>query len=320
MFRVLFYRRYRAFSGGHLKVWDYFTHVRESARHVPQIFFSDDAVWDETNPWREAGEYRQSAWRPEEAEILFLAGTDWAALDETRRTAAPVPIINLLQHVRHAEPGDRRYRFLERRAIRICVSAEVAAAVRATGRANGPVVVIPNGVDSELFGAAEITRTQDIDLLIAGLKQPELAGRLAERLGPTAPRVEVLTTKLPRREFLDYLGRSVVTVFLPNVTEGFYLPAVEGMGLGTVVVCPDCVGNRSFCLPGKNAFRPAYEEAAIVRAVAAALGQGAVERRDMLSAARATALEHSLASERAAFWEVLDKVGEMWGAKGEKAA
>ena len=68
----------------------------------------------------------------------------------------------------------------------------------------------------------------------------------------------MLTEHVPRDEFLDAMRRARVTLFLPNEEEGFYLPALEGMALGTIVVCPDCVGNRSFCLPGVNAFRPDY--------------------------------------------------------------
>ena len=36
-----------------------------------------------------------------------------------------------------------------------------------------------------------------------------------------------------------------MTLFLPNQREGVYIPGLEGMALGTLVVCPDCVGNRS---------------------------------------------------------------------------
>ena len=60
------------------------------------------------------------------------------------------------------------------------------------------------------------------------------------------------------------MGRARVTVLVPNPKEGFYLPAVEAMAAGTLVVCPDCVGNRAFCLDEVNCLRPAREEDAIV--------------------------------------------------------
>ena len=312
MLKVLFYRRYRSFSGGHLKVWDYFTHVRQSPQHVPHVFFSDDSVWDATNPWVGAAEHRLGSWRTEDADVLFLAGGDWTAITEQVRRRPPVPVINLVQHVRHGDPANRRYRFLEHRAIRICVSQEVADAVAKSGRVNGPLFVIPNGVDSELFSTPTPEDRRDIDILIAGLKQPELAERLRPEIESLAPRVEVLTTRLPRAEFLSRLSRSVVTVFLPNPTEGFYLPALEGMGLGTLVVCPDCAGNRSFCLPGRNSFRPEHRESAILDAVKASLRLSAADRREMLSTARATAFQHSLAAERSAFLAILNNLAQIW--------
>src|SRR6185503_10470601 len=52
--RVLFYRDFKRFTGGDLKVWDYFNHVRSSPNHTAQVRFSADSVWDETNPWNTA--------------------------------------------------------------------------------------------------------------------------------------------------------------------------------------------------------------------------------------------------------------------------
>ena len=48
------------------------------------------------------------------------------------------------------------------------------------------------------------------------------------------------------------MARARVTLYLPNRLEGFYIPALEGMALGTLVVCPDSVGNRSYCRDGEN--------------------------------------------------------------------
>jgi len=104
-----------------------------------------------------------------------------------------------------------------------------------------------------------------------------------------------------------------VSVLVPNPKEGFYLPALEGMALGTVVVCPDCIGNRSFCLPGKNCFRPAHDEDDIVVAAEAALRE-----EPQLDGMRARALEtvrdHDMPGERRAFLEILDRVDDLWTA------
>ena len=109
------------------------------------------------------------------------------------------------------------------------------------------------------------------------------------------------------------MGRARVSVLVPNPKEGFYLPALEAMAVGTVVVCPDCIGNRSFCLPGENCFRPEHDEDAIVAAAETALREepGLDELRGR---ALATAQAHDIAGERAAFLDILDDVEELWAA------
>jgi glycosyltransferase involved in cell wall biosynthesis len=95
------------------------------------------------------------------------------------------------------------------------------------------------------------------------------------------------------------------------------LPALEGMALGTLVVCPDCIGNRSFCLPGHNAFRPDYNIDDIVRDAEAALALPPYEARQLRENAAKTAGEHTLSQEREAFLDVLHNIDQLW--KGTNA-
>jgi glycosyltransferase involved in cell wall biosynthesis len=120
-------------------------------------------------------------------------------------------------------------------------------------------------------------------------------------------------TRIPRDTLVGLMGRARVTVTVPNPKEGFYLPAIEGMAARTVVVCPDCVGNRSYCLDGENSFRPVYEEDAIMTAAEQALA-GVVPTEDLLRAAEKTAQAHDLRVERRAFLDILDRVEELWAA------
>ena len=92
------------------------------------------------------------------------------------------------------------------------------------------------------------------------------------------------------------MGRARVTVLVPNPKEGFYLPGVEAMAAGTLVVCPDCVGNRSYCMDGENCFRPAYDEEAIVAAAERALREGATPATLICRGGRETARDHDLAA------------------------
>ena len=81
--------------------------------------------------------------------------------------------------------------------------------------------------------------------------------------------------------------------------------------LGTLVVCPDVLGNRSFCIHERNCFRPAYDEDAVV----AAAERGLAELPDLgglLEQAHRTAAEHDLGRERAAFLPILERAHELW--------
>ena len=307
---VLFLRRLRGLTGGHLKVWDYFRHTLAAPGHTARIVFTPDSVWNESNPWRSARQYVVSSRDDVTPDLLFLAGLDWEFLTPAERANPAVPVVNLIQGLRHGDPADPRHAFLRHCAIRVCVGPEIADAIRARGAPNGPVVVIPNAVSVEDVPPAA---TRDIDLLVAGLKQPDLGARIAKRLSKAGRCVELLTARLPRDQYLARVARSRTAVFLPLASEGFYLPALEAMALGTLVVCPDAVGNRSFCTPDVNCLRPTHSEDEIVAAAELALALPAAARDAMLVEARETAARHGLAEERRAYHDLLRRVGALWG-------
>src|SRR5437868_10493379 len=94
---VLFHRDFQRFTGGHLKVWNYFNHVIASKWFEPRISFTPESKWDETNPWFKSAEYLTD-WIPENADVLFLAGKDWKFVPRETLQRYQRPIINLIQH------------------------------------------------------------------------------------------------------------------------------------------------------------------------------------------------------------------------------
>lgn len=299
---VLFYRDFLGFSGGHLKVWHYFCHVRDSLSHEARIYFTTRSRLDEGNPWFESNTAAYTEWNPADADVLFAAGLDWDAIPVVNG----IPVVNLIQGMRHTEPDDPRYAFLSRRAVRICVSEEVADAVRATGRVNGPVFTIPNAIDHDSFPKA--TSFRDIPLLICGLKNPHLAKTLEGRLTQHGIRAVSQTEHLHRSKFLSLLGRAKVAVLLPWETEGCYLPSLEAMAMGALVVCPDCVGNRTFCRDGDNSFRPDYAIQAIEQAVLRACSLSEHDHERMVSRGFREAESRDLSVERRLFLDILEHV------------
>jgi hypothetical protein len=85
MRRVLFHRDYRGFKGGHLKVFDYFDHTRSASGFQSAIYLTPDSIDDGRNPWIQRQVALERNWQPEQASLLFLAGTDWRAVPENIR-------------------------------------------------------------------------------------------------------------------------------------------------------------------------------------------------------------------------------------------
>ncbi len=292
--------------------------MRSEPRHSAHVRFSAESVWGAVNPWAAAKECVLAPGEDVDIDVVFLSGTDWRrVIPEDQRPRYSKPVVNLIQHVRHGCENDPlgRQMLLRYSAIRICVSPEVEQAILATGRVRGPVFTIPDAIDVAHVERLAGSGTRDVDVLVAANKQPELGRSLVRRLQAAGRDVHLVDSRIPRDRLVALMGRARVTVMVPNPKEGFYLPAIEGMAAGTVVVCPDCVGNRSYCIDGVNSFRPAYDEDAIVDAAERALASES-PTEDLLRAARDTARAHDLDVERRAFLDILDRVDELWAAAG----
>ena len=301
---VLFHRDFAGFTGGHLKVWDYYQHIQSSKNYNAEIFFTKQSIWI-NNPWLGIRNKCLGNWNPEKTDILFLAGMDWLALSERDRHSPPAPVINLIQHVRHADSNNPLYEFLKYPATRICVSQQVADAIDKTARVNGDIVVNTNGIEHTLLPKLLAPEDKDIPLLIMGLKNPDLAQSLSEEISTSGIKHTLVLKHLPRHEFLSLINRSLVTVLLPTLTEGFYLPALEAMYLDTLVICPDCVGNRSFCKDAITCIRPSYNFKNIIKSIQQALAMSSEERMEITNTAKKLSLEHTIEQERNNFLELL---------------
>lgn len=299
---LLFRRDFRGLTGGHLKVRHYFAHAEHSTRFRPRVYLTPESILGPGNPWHGIEPPPLTVWQPARADVLFLAGMDWEAVPDP----SPAAVINLIQGVRHADLGDPRREFLSRPAIRICVSDEVAQAIQATGLVTGAVHVIPNGIDRH--DLPRPSNNREIAVLVAGAKNPTFAQAVTKRLASAGLQAECLLGPLPRPGFLERLSRARVVLTLPLEREGFFLPALEAMAVGAVVVCPDCVGNRGFCRDGETAFRPCYRLDDVVDATVRAASMSEPAVAVMRAAAAAEVRQHGLEAERLAFLRILDAV------------
>lgn len=311
---VVFYRNFQRFQGGHLKVFHYFQHVRSSPRHEARIRFSPDSLWGPENPWYAYPEAVIGPGEEVKPDALFLAGMDWRSLTAEQRDAPPAPIVNLIQGFRHTRPGDAAYEFLRHRAVRICVSAEIEQELRSLGFVEGPIFTVPIGLDLDTLPAPRPVGEREIDCVVLAVKDRAAGRRLAKRLKKELDSVLLIDAPVPREQLLRAMGDARVTVHLPAAVEGAYLPALESMALDTPVVCPDCVGNRSFCRDGETCLVPAREERAMLAATLELLQAPASERAALLEGGRRESMSRGLDSERARFLEILDGLDRHWEA------
>ncbi len=304
---LLFHRDFRGLTGGHLKVWHYLRHAAASRSFRPRVFLTAASRRDASNPFLAGNpDWLVPSWQLERADALFLAGLDWMAVPDDWSK----PVVNLIQGVRHASAGDPRRGFLGRRAARICVSGEVADAILATGLVNGPVYTIPNAVEVPAVDVDGVRRRTP--LLVAGWKEPVRTAAVVAALRAAGFEPEVIAARMPREAFLGRVAAAEVVVFLPLEVEGCFLPALEAFALGSLVVCPDCVGNRQFCRDGDTCLRPGHSPASLVAAVAQATAMTPCDRERIVAAAQAEAAARGLDGEKRAFLAILDDLERSW--------
>ena len=321
--RVWFHRSYGGLTGGDVKHAQYFDHVRRMPGFEPKLTFrgepANESIARERRRLWPVGDAAAPNWEPGPRDLLFLAGRDWRYLAERRLEALPNPRINLIQGVRHADTATELYGYLSEKAVRICVSQEVADAVSAAGRTRGPVLTIPNGVDLRPFDPARDGSPAGYErrrqpLAIIGYKRPDLAWSLSGGLDAESIPHLLLVRPLDRRAFLALLAETRIAVCLPHPTEGFYLPSLEAMASGALVVTLDCVGNRGFCHHDRNCLIAEPRPPSLLEMTKRALARSGPERGRMHRHARDTALRHSLEAERARFHAVLEDIDRLWRA------
>ena len=320
---VWFHRRYERLTGGHVKHAHYYGHVSRLPGHTRRILFggkprADRPACEQATLWPTRSDERVEKWRPGGRDILFLAGTDWRYVIRAGLDGLANPRINLIQGVRHAHAGTELHGYLKHRAVRICVSGEVAEAIHATGRVNGAVFTIPNGTEC---GASPVDRRGAVGfdersetVAVVGYKRQDLAAALSGLLADAGITHITLDGFINRNAFLGLLERTRVAVCLPRSEEGFYLPALEAMAKGCTVVTLDCVGNRGFCRHGHNCLVAEDDPAGLARATMTAVGLPLADRHRLHVNAAATVEAHSLQAERRRFHELLLDIDRIWDA------
>ncbi|BFT31567.1 hypothetical protein D210916BOD24_27430 [Alteromonas sp. D210916BOD_24] len=261
--KISFLRHYHGYTGGHQKVRDYLAHFI-NLDWTPTLFLSNKAKTN-TNLFSDLDNvvYEQK-YQPEAADVAFLAGMDWQYYLPKRQPNQPV--INLIQHVRHADPSEQLFKFLQEPAIRLCVSQAVTDAI--SPYANGPCHTIRMG---HRFPSIQSPIKREIYILAS--KQPELGNELASWATELGYRTLCHTSTQEKKDVMMSMASSRLTVALPHKTEGFFLPGIEAMYYSKMAVVPECVANKEYYSRFANIVMPKYTKQDIQLAIKSALNQ-----------------------------------------------
>ncbi|GII97635.1 glycosyl transferase family 1 [Sediminihabitans luteus] len=188
------------------------------------------------------------------------------ALAGLRPWMSPDRIVHIVQGVRHANPrwlGGGPLRTLSRPASRISINEIVAGVIAPYLDPRGLHRTINLGHEVGYF-AHPGREVHDGPLRVAYTTwKSEIGDKVAHDLRDDA-RFELRAV----REQTSWEGLRTIyrwaDVFLstPGPEEGFYLPGLEAMAAGAVVVTPDVGGNMAYCVPDVNCLLVGYEDVA----------------------------------------------------------
>ncbi len=293
-------------SGGALKVRHYYEHALCHENLNTLLYMPDDIDWQPSNPWFRYKDNVMPEIDWEKVDVVFISGWGWERFIPSKyHYESGFKVIYLIQHPSKLMPEFDRFKNLDKPATRICVSGAMTEMASKIPQVNGPVITIPAGTDLKELRTLAI-KPKTIDILIAGLKNPEMGEALKAKLDPLGLKVKLLSERMDRQSFIDFVSVAKTVVCLPNPLEGFYLPALEAMALNALVICPFAIGN-DYCIDGKNCFVPSYTLEDIYAVTRQSMELTNEAMKVMKGHADATVKAHDLNLERKSFHDLINK-------------
>ena len=222
-------------------------------------------------------------------------------------------VIFIVQNVRWANPrwiGGYAVRLLSRPMARIMTNDVVLDAVKPYLNPSSMSEVILLGNESEFF--AKERQSGFGEPLKVGYTTwksgvgDEVASLLADDRGFE---FRAIRDPVGWDELRDLYQWSDVFLATPLAEEGFYMPGLEAMAAGAVVVSPDAGGNRAYCRFGENCVWVEFGDAkGYVRALRDLKDAGAGEIDRLRREGRETAGLHTLEHEKERFGEFMERL------------
>lgn len=227
---------------------------------------------------------------------------------------SPERIIHIIQGVRHATPAwtdGYALRLLTRPAARIAINQIVMDRIAPHLDARALAEVITIGHDFDYFSTErESGLHSPVRVAYTGWKS-DLGARLERKVPAEKFEVRGISHHVSWQELRELYQWADVFLSTPGPEEGLYLPGLEAMAAGAIVITPDAGGNMAYCRPGDNCVLVELEQVDdYADALAAVSGWDDERIRSVRASARRTTEEFDLSREREAFGAFLERLRE----------
>lgn len=239
--------------------------------------------------------------------VLFTEPAHHALIEQNAEGSLGQHIIHLIQGTRHANPswnGGLHYRLLHRPMTRIAVTEQVAEAIRPHVNTRFALHVIREGHDIAYFRDGAPDRTPHggpLRVLYTNWKS-DLGDRVAHALTDNAALVfDAISTECTWDELRRRYHAADIFMCTPGPEEGFYLPGLEAMAAGCVVVSAFVGGNEAYLIDGVNCIRTPHDDAHAHAVALAGLASDRSRHSPLIAAGSQTITDHTLERERDEF-------------------
>lgn len=310
--------------GGVVKIMDYANHARAAGMDVsvwcprswepdlPLFGIERFAALVPGSPGVEVHDDPMLTIRARDLVFVSLPTNFEVAHRSLPRGMSPERIIHIIQNVRHVTPtwlGGYPLRLLTRPAARISTNDIVADAVAPFVDPRGIHEVIPLGHDLGYFRRDRVGALHRPIRVAHTAWKSDIGDRVEAGLDDAAFTFRAIRESVPWSALRELYHWADVFLCAPNPEEGFYMPGLEAMEAGCLVVTPDVGGNMAYCRPGDNCLLVDYEDVdGYVRALRDLAALPVADLARMRSAGHDSTAPFNLDDERTAFGGFLDRL------------
>jgi Glycosyl transferases group 1 len=312
--------------GGIQKCFDYANHADwlgyRTIFHVAQMPQAGDAIFgrDDFVQWRDRrSDVFSSGTVPYYSQDIYFFSlpSDFARLEPLVAFGlCPRQIVHIIQNVRHATPAFQdgyAIRLLSRPITRIAINNIVKSAITPHLHPKAICETILLGHPCNYFAGVARPERPATPIRVGYMSwKSDIGDRVAHHLAIDARFAFCsLRDAVGWPALREFYAEIDVLLCAPNPEEGFYLPGLEAMAAGCLVVTPNVGGNMVYCQFDQNCLPYPLDDA---EAAAQALIRIAEAPTEILMGLREAGLEtvqkFSLDEERKQFGELLTRILE----------